>query len=176
MISIETNEMTAFKAFLTNYFINVFIIWYNLNTKMSSMKPIFTDDALQHYIVHFIIGVRIRFAASTVESSEIVVVAVIIYCILVGTQCARHHPRELAVSTITAEIPLCVQFGELVTIMAHQTTRKAYTSRLAVICAASGTSIQCLTLHVALIQHKNAHIITSLVLQVPYITTKHEIV
>jgi len=141
MVSIQADEMTAFETFLTNHFVKVFFIWYNLNTKMSSMKPIFTDDALQHHIIHRIIRVRIRFAASAVESSEIVVIVVFINCFLIGAQLARHYARELAVSTITTEIPLCVEFRELVTIVARQTAGEAHTCRLTVIWDACRTSI-----------------------------------
>ena len=51
MVGIETNELTMFKAFLTNHFIEIIIIRYGFNTKMSAMKPILADDALQHDIV-----------------------------------------------------------------------------------------------------------------------------
>jgi len=153
MVSIEINEMTALEAFLTNYFVKVFFIRYSFNAKMSTMKPIFTDDTLQHDVIHRIIRVWILFAASTVKSSEVVVVAVVIQRLLVGAQLARYYATELAVSTVTAEIPLCVQLCELVTIVACQAAGKTDTSWLKVNSDACGTSIQCLTLQVALIQY-----------------------
>jgi len=157
VVSVEADEATMLEAFFTNHFIEVVIIRYCLNAKMSSMKPVLAYDTLQHHVIHRIIWIRIRSGASAVESSEVVVVAVLVQRVLVGTQHASHHPGELAVSAVTAEVPLCVQFGELVTIVAGETASEAYTGRLTIICDARGTCIQCLALHVALVQNTYTH-------------------
>jgi len=150
MVGIKTNEMALVKTFLTDHFIKVIFIWYNFNTKMSTMEPVFTDDTLQHDVIHCIIWVRVRPTASAVKSLEVVVVAIVIDWFLVWTQLACHQSRELAVAAVTSEIPLCVQLSELVAIVACQTARKADTGGLAVSRAALDTSIQRLTLHITL--------------------------
>ena len=154
--------MAALEAFLTDNFIKVFFARYSFNAKMPAMKPILTDDTLQHHVIHRIIRVRILFAAGTVESSEVVVVAVLVERLLVRTQLARHYATKLAVAAVAAEIPLCVEFCELVTVVACQTAGKTDTGRITLIRAACHTRIQCLALQVALTQHTETYTLRTL--------------
>jgi len=111
MVSIKTNEMTTLETFLTNHFIKIIFVRYNFNAEMSPMKPVFTDDTLQHHVVDRVIGVWVRSAACTVQSAEVVVVAVVIRWFLVRTQFTRHHSTELAVAAVTTEVSLCIQLS-----------------------------------------------------------------
>jgi len=125
------------------------------------MKPILTDDTLQHNVIHRVFGVWIRSAASAVNSVEVVIVAVVVIArLLVRTKLARHHVRELAVAAVTAEVSLGVQLRELMSIMARQAAREAHTGSSTVYRAALDTSIQRLTWHVAL-THRQTHNVTS---------------